>query len=188
MYRRHSPPPVWRAAVVAVCLLTASATVSAQWLWIDGAGNKVFSDTAPPPGTPDKNILRKPGARSDVKLSETPAAAATQAPVPKVQGKDDQLEAKKKQAEKEAQDAARARQQAQAEQLAKTRADNCERARQAKASLDSGMRIATVNAKGEREILDDKGRASENRRVDDIIRSNCGPLPQAQSQGGVVAN
>ena len=87
-----------------MCLLTASATVSAQWLWIDGAGNKVFSDTAPPPGTPDKNILRKPGARPEVKSPEAPAASAsptTQAPMPKVQGKDDQLEAKKKLAEKD---------------------------------------------------------------------------------------
>ena len=191
MYRRHPPFPAWRAAVVAMCLLTASATVSAQWLWIDGAGNKVFSDTAPPPGTPDKNILRKPGARPEVKSPEAPAASAsptTQAPMPKVQGKDDQLEAKKKLAEKEAQEAEKAKQQAQAEQLAKTRAGNCERARQSKATLDSGMRIATVNAKGEREILDDKGRAAEARRVDEIIRSNCGPLPQAQSQGGAVAN
>ena len=35
----------------------------------------------------------------------------------------------------------------------------------------------TVNAKGEREIMDDKARASELKRVEDIIRSDCGPLP-----------
>lgn len=193
MYRRHTPFSVWRAAAISMCLLSASGAATAQWLWIDGAGNKVFSDTAPPPGTPDKNILRKPGARADVKAPEAPAAAASpasqaQAPAPKVAGKDDQLEAKKKQAEKEAQEAVKAKQQAQADQLAKTRAGNCERARQAKASLDSGMRIATVNAKGEREILDDQGRAAENRRVDEIIRSDCGPMPQARPQAGAVAN
>jgi hypothetical protein len=195
MARHINVSPFWRAAALAACALVASTSATAQWLWIDGAGNKVFSDTAPPPGTPDKNILRKPGSRPDVRSPESAAPAAApaanpsaQAPTPKVTGKDDQLEAKKKQAEKEAQEAAKAKQQAQADQTAKTRASNCERAKQAKATLDSGIRIATVNAKGEREIMDDKGRAAEAKRVEDSIRSNCGPLPQAQSQAGPVAN
>lgn len=191
MYRPHKPFPLWRAAAVAVCVLVASGSASAQWLWIDGAGNKVFSDTAPPPGTPDKNILRKPGARPEVKAPEAPAPSATpaaQTPAPKVTGKDDQLEAKKKQAEKEAQEAAKAKQEAQAAQVAKVRAENCERAKRGKATLDSGIRIATVNAKGEREILDDQGRAAEARRVDESIRANCGPMPQPQNQAGTVAN
>ena len=34
---------------------------------------------------------------------------------------------------------------------------------------------------GEREIMDDKARASEGRRIDEIVRSDCGPLP-ASSQ------
>lgn len=50
------------------------------------------------------------------------------------------------------------------------------------------MRIATVNAKGEREILDDKARAAETKRVDDMMRSNCGPLPQSSSQPGAIVN
>jgi hypothetical protein len=35
--------------------------------------------------------------------------------------------------------------------------------------------LATTNAKGEREILDDAGRAAEAKRLDGIIRADCGP-------------
>lgn len=160
----------------------------AQWLWVDPAGNKVFSDTAPPPGTPDKNILRKPGSRAETKPVETPAAAgaaapasagAAAAPTPKVNGKDEQLEAKKKLADKQAEEAAQAKKKAEADKFAKARADNCDRAKRSKQTFDSGIRLATTNAKGEREIMDDKARAAESRRIDEIIRSDCGPLPTA---------
>lgn len=164
----------------------------AQWLWIDSAGNKVFSDTAPPPGTPDKNIIRKPGGRPEIKPVEsapsnaapgdTPSAAASSpaasaTPTPKVSGKDEQLEAKKKLADKQAEEAAQAKKKAEAEKFAKSRAENCDRAKRAKQTLDSGIRMATTNAKGEREIMDDKARATEGRRIDEVVRSDCGPLP-----------
>jgi Domain of unknown function (DUF4124) len=175
-----------RAFTLAVSALLASGAASAQWLWIDSAGNKVFSDTAPPPGTPDKNILRKPGARVEVKPAETSTGAApvAEAPAPKVTGKDEQLEAKKKLADKQAEEAAQAKKKAEAEKFAKTRADNCERAKSAKQTFDSGIRLATTNAKGEREIMDDKARATEVRRIEQIIRSDCGPLPASSASGG----
>ena len=190
MSSRHTPSPFWRALALAVCATLASGTAMAQWLWIDSAGNKVFSDTAPPPGTPEKNILRKPGNRPEPKLNEpaaasAPAGAATAAPTaaaaPKVSGKDEQLEAKKKLAEKQAEEAAQAKKKAEAEQYAKARADNCERAKRAKATLDAGTRLATTNAKGEREILDDKARAAEAKRAEDVVRSDCGPMPAASA-------
>jgi hypothetical protein len=158
----------------------------AQWQWIDASGNKVFSDTAPPPGTPDKNILKKPGARSEVKAvtaaaADGAAAPPASAPAPKVSGKDEQLEAKKKLADKQAEEAAQAKKKAEAEKFAKARAENCDRAKRSKQTFDSGIRIATTNAKGEREIMDDKARAAEGRRLDEIMRSDCGPLPASAS-------
>ena len=62
---------------------------------------------------------------------------------------------------------------AQAEAQARTQAENCTRARQMKATYDSGQRIARTNAKGEREILDDAQRASEVKRIDGIIAADC---------------
>lgn len=159
-----------------------SGSALAQWVWVDASGNKVFSDTAPPPGTPEKSILRKPGStRPAAAPSPAPAgtdsAGAQPVDAPKVTGRDEQLEAKKKQAEKQAQEAAQAKKKAEEDRLAAARADNCERARRAKATMDSGVRIATTNAKGEREIMDDKARAAEVQRIEGVIRSDCGPAP-----------
>jgi type IV secretory pathway VirB10-like protein len=160
-----------------------AGTTWAQWQWINADGRKVFSDTAPPASIPEKNILKRPGPRMSNAPAEEAAAggpsgssgqSAPTAPAAPV--KDPQLEAKKKQAE----EAEAAKRQAEQERIAKARAENCERAKRAKATLDSGVRIATTNAKGEREILDEKGRAAEAQRIDRIIASDCGPMPAPQ--------
>ena len=161
--------------------LLVCGSAMAQWQWVDSTGRKVFSDTPPPAGTPEKNIIKAPGSRSaaaprvavaaTAPAQGTPSAAAA----PKPSGRDEQLEAKKKQAE----EAEQAKKKAEAEKVAKSRAENCERAKRAKATLDSGIRIATTNAKGEREIMDDKARGDEAKRMDETIRSDCGPMPQA---------
>lgn len=173
-------PSGWRAGVLAVLIAFSTAPALAQWQWIDGTGSRVFSDTPPPAGTPDKNILKRPGpARSSVAapvatssaVAATTAAATVTAPKPSAQDKE--LEARKKQAE----EAEKAKKKAEMDQLTKARSENCDRAKRAKATLDSGIRLATTNAKGEREVMDDQSRAAESKRIDDIIRSDCGPLP-----------
>lgn len=162
-----------------------AAPALAQWQWIDNAGRKVYSDTAPPAGTPDKNILKRPAAAGPMSASPAhppaPAAASPSAPgeaaappAPQAPGVDKELEARKKEAE--AAEAAKKKQEA--EKLARARAENCQRAKTAKTTLDSGQRLATTNAKGEREIMDDTRRASEAQRLQQIIASDCGPLPQ----------
>ena len=60
------------------------------------------------------------------------------------------------------------------ERLAAQRADNCRRARGHLAALESGQRIARTNERGEREVLDDKGRADEMRQARAVIASDCG--------------
>ena len=168
----------WRALVLACMTTLTSGAAMAQWQWVDSTGRKVFSDTPPPAGVPDERILRRPGVRTPaVTASSAPAAvesAAADAPTaPKPSVRDEQLEARKKQVE----DAEQAKKKAEEERLAKARAENCERAKRAKATLDSGIRIATINAKGEREIMDDNGRAGEIRRINEILRSDCGATP-----------
>lgn len=168
----------WRAPLLTGLLLTCSTLAMAQWQWIDGTGRKVFSDTPPPASIPDKSILKKPGSGMGppaVTAEPTATAAATAAPAaPQIPARDSELEAKKKQAEQ----AEEAKKKAEAERVAKARADNCERARKAKITMDSGVRLATTNAKGEREIMDDKAKAAETQRMEAIIRSECGPLPK----------
>lgn len=169
-----------RAALLGALALTW-ATGWAQWQWIDNSGRKVFSDTAPPASVPDKNILKRPGAPlpmaapSDAAVvPATAAASPSGTPAPKVPTVDPELEAKKKQAEA----AEEAKKKAEMDRIARQRADNCERARRARATIDAGTRLAVTNAKGERVFLDDQARAAEARRLDGIMRDECGPMPQ----------
>ena len=84
-------------------------------------------------------------------------------------GKDKELEEKKAQAEA----AEAAKKKAEDEKIAKAKADNCTRARQAKATFESGRLITHSNAKGERVFLDDATRAAESKRIDGIIATDC---------------
>jgi hypothetical protein len=146
----------------------------AQWQWIDKDGRKVFSDQSPPAEVPAKNILRRPGSRGAPAQAAEQAAAASDAAkpapsVPRLTGKDNDLLAKKKQAE-----AAEAeKKKAGDEELAKARAENCTRAKRSKANFDSGVRVSTANDKGEREFLGDAARAAETKRLEGVIATDC---------------
>ena len=59
------------------------------------------------------------------------------------------------------------------EKDAASRAENCARARNHLAALNDGLRLTRTNEKGEREVLDDKGRAEEMQRARAIVASDC---------------
>lgn len=161
--------PLVLALVASFLALPMAA--SAQWQWIDKQGKKVFSDQAPPLEIPEKNIIQRAGSpviRPGIDLTPAPMQSAASSPL-KPAGVDKELEEKTRKAEADE----KARQAAEAEKLAKAKADNCSRARQGKATFDSGIRVARLNAQGEREIMDDKARASENRRLQTVIDSDC---------------
>jgi hypothetical protein len=153
--------------IVLGCTLSWGAV--AQWQWIDNSGSKVFSDRGPPPDIPAKNILKQPGGAPKAVPATAPTAPASAASAPKISGVDKALEEKKKQAE----DAEAANRKAELDKNATARAENCKLAKQSKANFDSGIRIARTNDKGEREILDDTARASELKRVQDVITADC---------------
>lgn len=166
-------------AITAAFALLLPLAAAAQWQWVDKDGRKVFSDQAPPADVPARNILKRPPQAtapaaqppSDGAGSNAAAAPPKAPPAPKITGQDKELEARKKAAEA---DEAAKKKVAEAEN-AKIKAENCERAKRAKASLESGIRISSTNAKGEREFLSDEGRAAETRRVNEIIGKECGP-------------
>jgi hypothetical protein len=158
------------------CALPLSA--SAQWQWVDNSGKKVFSDQPPPTDIPEKNILRRagpsPSARAPTPASPGPegttdTAAAPKPAPPKPMGVDKELEEKTRKAEAEQ----KAKEAAEAAKIAKAKVESCARAREGKATIDSGIRLAKVNAKGEREIMDDAARAAEQKRVQSVIDSDC---------------
>ena len=163
---KHTTALILALALGASCV---TAVAKPRFEWVDNtSGLKVFSDR-PPPGGPESVrgfIDHEPGLLPAREQAPAAAAASGGASVP---GVDKTLEAKKREAEE-----AEAAQQREAErQRAAQRADNCKRARQARESLDSGMRMARLNEKGEREILTDEMRAAERQRVQTILDENC---------------
>lgn len=165
--------PIFALVMICVC-----ASAMAQWQWIDKDGRKVFSDRAPPPDVADKNIVKRPAGRvaaSSAPVAEAPSADAAQpatapalvASAPK--GVDKELEAKKKQAA----DAETAKRKADEERITKTKIENCARAKQAKTTFESGVRVARTSPTGEREVMDDAARAIELKRIQAIIDSDC---------------
>jgi hypothetical protein len=168
-----------------LALAVVCASASAQWQWTDKDGRKVFSDRAPPPEVPEKSILKRPAgatarnaaatAAEAVAATDTTATSATSATplaaasAPKLPGVDKELEAKKKQAA----DAEAAKLKAEQERVTKAKIENCARAKQAKATYDSGVRVSRTNAAGEREFMDDAARAVELKRIQSVMDSDC---------------
>ena len=171
--------PAFRTLILAVAGMLFAITAFAQWQWIDKDGRKVFSDRSPPSDVQEKDILKRPGGASRVAAAPkdslaVPSGATASTPVgkasaPKLSGKDAQLEAKKKQAE----EAETASKKAEEEKVAAAKTENCGRAKRGVASFESGVRIATTNAQGEREIMADKARAAETRRLQEIVAADC---------------
>ncbi|MDP3135799.1 MAG: DUF4124 domain-containing protein [Burkholderiaceae bacterium] len=156
------------------CALSMGA--AAQWQWLDRDGHRVYSDRPPTPDIPDKSILKRPGRPAAAAVAAQPDASAAGAALnAKVAasaargGKDPELQDKKKQAEA----AEAAKKKADDDRVANANREACARARQNKATLDSGMRIARLNAKGEREVLDDPARAAELQRIQGVIDTTC---------------
>ena len=165
------PSPLLRlATVVLVCCLALPA--QAQWKWRDKDGRVTASDLPPSRDVPDKDIIQRPPDVRRVPARPDPAASAASAPgqaaVPKGP-LEREVEGRKLAAEQ--QQAAKAK--ADEDKLRAQRAENCRRARSHLAALDSGQRIARVNDQGEREVIDDRVRADEQRRAREVIGSDC---------------
>ena len=174
---RRRPPSLRRVALsLAACTLLAAALpepAHAQWKWRDTNGQVNASDRPPPRSVPDKDILSRPAPDPRRQAAPAPAApasvaapAAASAPPTALER---EVQARKRQAEQDA--AAKAK--AEEDRLAVVRAENCRAARSQLSTLESGQRVARSNDKGEREFLDDKGRADETRRAREVIASDC---------------
>lgn len=155
--------------LIATALLAAAVCLpaQAQWKWRDKNGQVHVSDLPPPREVADKDVLQRPAAPAPVRAA--PAIAASAASLPASARVDPELEARRKKAEQEKTD-----QQKQEEaRVTADRAENCRRAKEHVRSMESGMRIARVNEKGEREFLDDKTIAAETQRGRNMVASEC---------------
>lgn len=158
-------------AVLTFALLGATLALpaAAQWKWRGANGQIQYSDLPPPPGVADRDILQRPSGSSMRAAPVAVAASAASAPALAPKTTDPELEAKRKKAEQE--DAAKAK--AEEQRMAAAKAENCKRARDQIRTLESGMRMARVNEKGEREILDEKMRDEEMKRARNVANADC---------------
>jgi hypothetical protein len=167
---------VW---IVAVAAASFSAPAEAQWRWRDASGRVTASDRPPPKEIPEKDILSRPASaiqRRPFAAAEPASAAASGAAAASgvlaasaPGGLQAEVEARRKRSEQEQ----AARTKAEEERLAAQRVENCRRARAHVAALESGQRMARVNERGEREVLDDRARADELRTARAVVASDC---------------
>ena len=162
--------PLLRGLALVTAVVCAAAPAQAQWKWRDAQGRIQYSDRPPPTDVRDRDILQRPAAaaRPATPSGAAPAASAASGPAATT---DPALEARKRQTEGGAPPDKAKRDEE--ERAARQRAENCTRARDYARSLDAGTRIARVNEKGEREVLDDAQRARESAKAREIIANDC---------------
>ena len=156
----------------------AGSPVFAQWMWLDKDGRKVFSDRAPPPEVPAKSILKQPGmptrAAADAPgAGDAASGARSDAPETAKPAGKSQLDKAVEERRRQAEAAEADKKKAEEARIASQKADNCARARQSMATLQSGIRLAQVNENGERIILDDNARSAEASRAQATIDADC---------------
>jgi hypothetical protein len=169
-----------RTSLLLVALAAFAAAASAQqYKWVDRNGRVQYGDT-PPPGVnarPLRGSARPPAppAAPEEASGDAPAekpaaageAAAKKGP-PTLAERDAEFRKRREEAEKAAQ------KQAKAEQEAKTRKDNCERAQASARFLESGQRVTRTDASGERRFLEDAEIAQEAARARQMVKEWCG--------------
>ncbi len=147
-------------------------TAQAQWKWRDADGRIQYSDRPPPAGTPARDVLARPAAppvptaRPAAGATATAASGAAPVAASGAVNVDPELAARKKAAEA-------AERKAEDERLARERQASCTRARDYLRVLETGVPLARVNEKGERESVPAAERDAELRRAREIVTADC---------------
>ena len=162
-----------------LALAVAGAHAQTLWKWRDASGQMHIGDTPPPPGTPAKDIVSGPSGGLAPRLVAPASAAANAAPAAASAG-ETALDKRKKAAEQEKADKDKADREALAAKNAAIRKSNCANAQAYATGLQSGIRMARINANGEREVLDDAARADELKHAQEAVAANCAPATTGQ--------
>ena len=151
--------PIQVLAALAVAALAAPAL--AQYQWRDDSGLMSYSDKPPPPHIKPSQIIRAEPMSASGMTPTVSAPARSQA--------DREMDGRRKAQEQEEQ----GRKQAEEAQRSARMNQACEAMRTELRTLDSGMRIATVNAGGEREFMADDVRQQRSTQLRQDISENC---------------
>lgn len=162
------PRPSPSLRLIAACIFVmGSGLAHAQYAWIDANGVRHFSDRPPPPSTPPHKILKAPGraAPATQPAAAEPSAdapAPTKGPKTLAQRDEEYLVQKKLLEEQEKKRLAEA-------QRRRDLAEHCRDAREMRAQVESGVRIAKFDATGERSFMTDEERAARLARVNKAL-------------------
>jgi hypothetical protein len=140
-------------------LLAISSLSFSQYIWVDEKGTKQFSDMPPPASVPRDKVLKTPrGLVANTPVAASEANPATtekiEKPVTTASKNEEFNKRKAEKAEKDAKAASDA-------QAAADKAKNCEKIKGYAKALEDGVRIASRDANGERNFLDDSQRTQE---------------------------
>jgi hypothetical protein len=165
---------------VAIAILLATATVTAQvYKWVDKDGKVQYTDTPPPVDakvTPKKLDVRPAsGAAEAAPAKADPAKKGNEKDAAKPQpGKPLTLEERNKESEKRRTEQAEAEKKA-AEQakVDKANQERCKEATRYLRDLETGRPFSTTDDSGERKMLDDNARAAEIARARSVMSESC---------------
>ncbi|HYL24076.1 MAG TPA: DUF4124 domain-containing protein [Burkholderiales bacterium] len=147
-----------RLLAILLALALSGAATAQTYKWTDSNGKVQYGDTPPGDAT---NVTRLRGPTS----GSAPAAE----PASKDKPLTPEQAFQKRQRERDEADQKAAQERAQAEQ----KRANCEQARASLRQLESGQRVSTVNAAGERVFLDDDQRAGQLARAQKSVAEWC---------------
>ena len=174
---------------IAIAILLAAATVTAQvYKWVDKDGKVQYSDTPPPADAKSdpKKVDTRPAAGPASVPAKSPAADAA-----KGAAKDGTKDAKgnakdatsdkpktlaelNKDSEKRRTDALEAEKKAgEQAKLDKAKQDRCKEATRYFRDLETGRPISITDDSGERKMLDDNARAAEVSKARNAVTESC---------------
>ena len=148
-----------KALLFAVSLAFAAAATAQQYKWVDKDGKVLYGDT-PPPGVQATPLKPPAGA---------PAAPAPAAKKDAAKDLSPEAAFRKRQQERQEGEEKSAKERADAE----SKRVNCEQSQASLRTLQSGARVATTNAAGERIFIDDEERAKEIERTQRAVNEWC---------------
>ncbi len=147
-----------KTAISLLVLLSLPLAAAAEmYRWVDSSGQVHYSDSPPPAGA------------KSTKTIDTPPAAPAAAPAKGKTWQEKDLEFRQRQAADAEAQAKKDKEAADAKQ----KKENCEAARRNLQTLESGQRVATTNARGEREFMDDAARQKAIEEARRAVNSWC---------------
>jgi hypothetical protein len=153
-----------RLAILASLLVLPLAATAQVYMWKDASGKMHYSDQPPT----DRSAASRRVGPSNSASDDVEAVAKSSA---------EKKEAAAKQAKESGEKAAQAEKERAEDAI---RQENCERARQNLAGIESGQIRFRMGAGGEREALDGDVRESELAGARRAVESNCSPRPTAK--------